>query len=71
MKPKRRKRSIWENLKNLGRNTNFDQLAAINYRLPLDKFPLTDWISADARYAAGYTWTAGSNALNAISDTAT
>jgi len=58
---------IWKNLKRLGRTTNFDQLAAITYRLPLDKFPLTDWLSADARYAAGYTWTSGSTAL--ISDT--
>lgn len=61
---------VWENLKDLGRNTNFDQTAAINYRLPLEKFPLTDWISADTRYAATYSWTASSNALNAISDTA-
>ncbi|HSI90694.1 MAG TPA: cell surface protein SprA, partial [Adhaeribacter sp.] len=62
---------IWDNLKNMGRNTNFDQTAALNYRLPLDKFPLTDWISADTRYAATYSWTASSTALNAISDTAT
>jgi len=58
---------IWKNLKRLGRTTNFDQLVAATYRLPLDKFPLTDWLSADARYAAGYTWTSGSTAL--ISDT--
>ncbi|MGV3590014.1 MAG: cell surface protein SprA [Adhaeribacter sp.] len=58
---------IWKNLRNWGRTTNFDQTAALTYRLPLDKFPLTDWISADARYAAGYTWTSGSTAL--ISDT--
>ncbi|KAA9341053.1 cell surface protein SprA [Adhaeribacter soli] len=61
---------VWENLKNLGRTTNFDQTAAINYRLPLEKFPLTDWISADTRYAATYSWTASSNALNSLSDTA-
>jgi len=58
---------IWKNLQRLGRTTNFDQLAAVTYRLPLDKFPLTDWLSADARYSGGYTWTSGSAAL--ISDT--
>ncbi len=64
---RRNSQEIWKNLGRMGRTTNFDQLAAITYRLPLDKFPLTDWISADTRYAAGYTWTSASTAL--ISDT--
>lgn len=46
-----------------GRTTNFDQTIAATYRLPLDKFPLTDWLSADLRYAAHYTWQAASTAL--------
>jgi cell surface protein SprA len=54
---------IWNNLRRLGRTTAFNQVAAITYRLPLDKFPMTDWLSADARYQAGYTWTAISTAL--------
>ncbi|AMR28846.1 cell surface protein SprA [Hymenobacter psoromatis] len=53
----------WDNLKRGGRTTNFNQTAAITYRLPLDKFPLTDWISADGRYSAHYTWQAASTAL--------
>ncbi|WP_233555513.1 T9SS outer membrane translocon Sov/SprA [Pontibacter oryzae] len=57
-------KQIWENLREGGRNTNFNQLIALNYKLPLDKFPLTDWISADTRYATNYIWTAGSTALN-------
>ncbi|ELR69727.1 hypothetical protein C900_04704 [Fulvivirga imtechensis AK7] len=51
--------SIWTNLKNLGRMKNFDQNVSANYRLPLDKLPVTDWVSADYRYQAGYAWTAG------------
>ncbi|MCR5888495.1 cell surface protein SprA [Hymenobacter sp. J193] len=54
---------IRENIKRGGRTTNFNQVVALTYRLPLDKFPLTDWISADARYAATYTWQAASTAL--------
>jgi cell surface protein SprA len=27
--------------------------------LPLDKFPLTDWLGAEYRYQAGYNWKAG------------
>ncbi|GAB3822732.1 T9SS outer membrane translocon Sov/SprA [Pontibacter rugosus] len=57
-------KTIWENLVNGGRNTNFNQLIALNYKLPFDKFPLTDWLSADTRYATSYIWTAGSTALN-------
>ncbi len=56
-------RVIWRNARRLGRNTSFNQLVAATYRLPLDKFPLTSWLQADARYSAGYTWTAISTAL--------
>lgn len=50
---------IWEQIKGLGRMKNFTQDVSATYRTPLDKLPITDWISADIRYAAGYTWTAG------------
>jgi len=53
----------WNNLKRGGRTTNFNQTIALTYRLPLDKFPLTDWISADTRYSAHYSWQAASTAL--------
>ncbi len=48
------------NLLRGGRTTNFNQTAALTYRLPLDKFPLTDWLSADTRYSANYSWQAAS-----------
>ncbi|GGE98951.1 T9SS outer membrane translocon Sov/SprA [Hymenobacter cavernae] len=48
-----------------GRTTNFNQTVAATYRLPLDKFPLTDWISSDIRYQANYSWQAASTALRA------
>ncbi|WP_246010515.1 T9SS outer membrane translocon Sov/SprA [Hymenobacter perfusus] len=62
----RNRDQIRQNLfRNGGRTTNFNQTVALTYRLPLDKFPLTDWLSADARYAANYTWQAASTALTA------
>ncbi|PRY10431.1 cell surface protein SprA [Pontibacter ummariensis] len=61
-------KEIWNNLKQGGRTTSFNQIVALNYQLPFDKFPLTDWISTEARYAATYTWTAGSTALNQAAD---
>ncbi|MBJ6143731.1 cell surface protein SprA [Hymenobacter sp. BT559] len=59
----------WKNLLRGGRTTNFDQTISATYRLPLDKFPLTDWLSADVRYSAHYTWQAASTALRARTPT--
>ncbi|MEO1051261.1 MAG: cell surface protein SprA [Bacteroidota bacterium] len=50
---------IWENIRDFGRMRNFDQNITATYRLPLDKLPVTDWLNADYRYGAGFTWTAG------------
>ena len=58
---------MMRNLRQGGRNTNFNQTAAITYRVPFDKFPLTDWLSAETRYAATYNWIAGSTALTSDS----
>ncbi|TAF32206.1 MAG: cell surface protein SprA [Cytophagales bacterium] len=51
--------SVWANILKLGRMKTFTQNTAFTYTLPLDKFPLTDWINADLRYASGITWNAG------------
>jgi cell surface protein SprA len=50
---------IKENLKKFGRMKNYDQRMTLNYALPLDKFPITDWLSADYRYQVSYNWRAG------------
>ena len=51
--------SLRNNIKKLGRVTNYSQQAVANYKLPLDKIPLTNWISADVRYETTYTWQTG------------
>ncbi len=50
---------IVRNLKKFGRMKNFDQRMTLNYTLPLDKFPVTDWLGADYRYQVSYNWRAG------------
>lgn len=50
---------IKKNLKDFGRMKNFDQRMTLNYTLPLDKFPITDWLGADYRYQVNYNWRAG------------
>ncbi|WP_229235489.1 MULTISPECIES: cell surface protein SprA [Emticicia] len=42
--------SLLTNLRRLGRAKNFSQEMRFTYRLPLDKFFLLDWITADAKY---------------------
>lgn len=51
--------TVIQRLKNFGRMKNYDQNVVANYKLPLDKFPVTDWVGADYRYQASYGWTAG------------
>jgi cell surface protein SprA len=61
-----KKDSLWTNFKKLGRIKNFDQKINFTYRLPLDKIPLTDWMSADYKHSVGYNYQA--NALG-LADT--
>ncbi|MEQ8301924.1 MAG: cell surface protein SprA [Cyclobacteriaceae bacterium] len=51
--------SVLTNLKNFGRTKNFEQTITLNYTVPLDKFPLTDWLGAEYRYNVGYSYRAG------------
>jgi cell surface protein SprA len=51
--------SVVNNLKSFGRLKNFDQTITVNYTLPLDKFPVTDWLGAEYRYNASFNWKAG------------
>jgi cell surface protein SprA len=61
-----KKDSVITNLKKLGRMKEFDQSFTVNYTIPLDKFPITDWLGAEYRYSAGYNWKAGP--INAFRD---
>ncbi|WP_167267074.1 T9SS outer membrane translocon Sov/SprA [Dyadobacter arcticus] len=56
-----KKDSLWTNFKNLGRIKNFDQKIDLTYRLPLDKIPLVDWMTADYKHSVAYQYQA--NAL--------
>ncbi len=55
---------IKENFLKLGRMRNFNQVIGMNYQVPLDKIPLTNWISSDIRYAVGYNWKAGAYSVD-------
>jgi cell surface protein SprA len=50
---------VISNLKKFGRTKTYDQNISANYTVPLDKFPLTNWLGAEYRYNVGYNWKAG------------
>lgn len=50
------KDSIWSEIRGLGQSTNYNHATNFAYKLPLDKFPLIDFISADARYGSTFSW---------------
>jgi cell surface protein SprA len=51
--------SVMVNLKNGGRNVNYDHFINVQYNIPVNKLPLLSWVNANARYGADYTWLAG------------
>lgn len=53
-----KKDSLLRNLYNLGRNTHYHHTANATYTVPINKFPLFDWINLTAQYSADYDWTA-------------
>lgn len=65
-----KKDSVWRSIQKLGRMKNYQQDIKFTYRLPLDKIPLTDWLSADATYNVGYQFQANSYALLDSNNTA-
>lgn len=54
--------SLWRAAVTGGRPKSYSHSIGANYRLPFDKIPGLDFLSADARYQGGYDWTA--NALS-------
>ncbi|QJD98405.1 cell surface protein SprA [Mucilaginibacter robiniae] len=48
--------TLWENLKKLGRTTNYNHTLNFNYNVPFSKIPGLNWITAVARYSTNFNW---------------
>ncbi|MCJ8210686.1 cell surface protein SprA [Mucilaginibacter sp. RS28] len=48
--------TLWENLKKLGRTTNYDHTINFNYNVPLNKIPGFDFVNLVARYSTHFNW---------------
>jgi len=51
--------SLWRSIKAGGRVTSYIQSFNVSYTIPINKIPLLDWTSANARYGGTYGWTVG------------
>ncbi len=54
------KELIWDNLKDFGRNKNYNQNFSLSYTLPTKSIPLLDWTQIRAQYNGNYSWSAAS-----------
>lgn len=61
--------TVRQNLAKLGTNTRYTQTYGINYTLPFNKFPLTDFITATVRYGGSYDWTTAPPAIAFLGNT--
>lgn len=50
------KDSVLTSIQDWGEVTGYDHTVNLTYTLPLDKLPLTDWITSNVSYGAGYQW---------------
>ncbi len=51
--------TIWNNFRDFGRNTQYHHQWDVTYNLPINKIPILNWVTANARYSGTYDWTAG------------
>ncbi|NNF01367.1 MAG: cell surface protein SprA, partial [Bacteroidia bacterium] len=50
--------SIRESFRNLGRNINYSHSGNARYNVPLNKFPILNWVNVNTQYGFDYSWTA-------------
>lgn len=50
------KDSVWSSIGNFGETTDYNHNVNVTYKLPLDKLPITDWITVNTGYNGTYNW---------------
>ena len=53
------KDSVKLSLRHFGRPLDYSQTAQLSYKLPINKIPMFDWVTADASYNSNYSWRRG------------
>ena len=63
---KQNRDTVWQNFWDGGRPTMYHHDISVNYQLPLNKIPLTNFLSLNTRYNANYDWTAAPLSLSEL-----
>jgi len=58
-----RKEKIWNEVMNFGTMNTFSQNMNVNYVLPINKIPILNWVTVNARYTSTYRWTASPRSI--------
>ena len=53
------KKNLYSKERGFGRTTNYFHQANVSYTVPLNKFPLTNWLTTTLRYGTTYDWLSG------------
>ncbi|MGY4385242.1 cell surface protein SprA [Pedobacter sp. UYP24] len=48
--------TLWQNLKRLGRNTDYTHNLNLTYNLPINKIPGLEWVTVTTRYGTNFNW---------------
>lgn len=48
--------TLWQNMKRLGRTTDYTHNLNITYALPINKIPGMDWVNVATRYGTNFNW---------------
>ncbi|RZL17499.1 MAG: cell surface protein SprA, partial [Pedobacter sp.] len=48
--------TLWQNLRSLGRTTDYNHSLNIEYALPISKIPGLSWVKVDTRYSTNFNW---------------
>ena len=48
--------TVWQNLKRLGRTTDYNHNLNVTYTLPIDKIPGFNWVTVKTRYGTNFNW---------------
>lgn len=55
------KDSVWTSIRNMGTPLSYQQNFDASWQLPLNKFPVFDWLTSDIKYASTYNWERGAD----------
>ncbi len=61
--------SIFNNILGFGRMTRYNQNIDINYTIPINKIPILNWVSVNAKYGGTYRWEASPLSLKEMGNT--